>query len=200
MDENIIARNIRAIRSSKKLSLQKLSSVSGLSSGYLSKIERSEKAPPLSTLSKIALALDVNVSRLLMEDPDEIMDVPLAIVTKDERKTIITKGSLCGYEYESLAYKKLDKNMEVFIISPAFEEKIVFQHDSEEFMYVLEGEHEFVYGGKKYVLKEGDSIYFDARIPHSGRSLGNKKAKVLNVIYSYRKIPYPIQLVEGDET
>ncbi len=41
---------------------------------------------------------------------------------------------------------------------------------------------------EKLVLKQGDSIYFDSHLPHSGRSLGKKSAKMLIVIYSYRRI------------
>lgn len=77
--------------------------------------------------------------------------------------------------------------MEPFIIMPASDKEVIFQHEGEEFMYVLEGTHEFTYDGKKYILKKGDSIYFDSRIPHSGRSLGNKKARILTVIYSYKR-------------
>jgi quercetin dioxygenase-like cupin family protein len=54
-------------------------------------------------------------------------------------------------------------------------------------MYVLEGTHEFIYDGKKYILNVGDSIYFDSVIPHSGRSIGKKKAKILAVMYSYKR-------------
>jgi len=54
-------------------------------------------------------------------------------------------------------------------------------------MYVLEGTHEFAYGDQKYILKEGDSIYFDSSVSHSGRSLGKKKAKILAVLYSYKR-------------
>jgi transcriptional regulator with XRE-family HTH domain len=192
MDEKLIARSIRTARLKKKLSLEKLSALSGLSTGYLSKVERSEKAPPLSTLSKIALALDIDLANLLMEDADFFEDVPLAIVRKGERKIVKTRGSLYGYEYEALAYNKPGKNMEAFIISPAFDEEIEFQHDGEEFMYVLDGVHEFRYGGERYVLKQGDSIYYDARIAHSGRSLGKRKARILTVMYSYKKTSYPV--------
>jgi transcriptional regulator with XRE-family HTH domain len=198
MDEKIISRSIRNARLRKKLSLEKLSDLSGLSPGYISKVERSEKAPPLSTLSKIALALDVDLAHLLREEADVLDDVPLAIVRKDKRKTVKTRGSLYGYQYEALAYNKPGKNMEAFIISPAFDEKIAFQHDGEEFMYVLEGVHEFMYGGEKHILRKGDSIYYDARVPHSGRSLGKKKAKILAVMYSYKKISYPIQAAERE--
>ena len=197
MDEKLIARSIRALRLNKKISLEELSKISGLSPGYLSKIERAEKAPPISTLGKIALALDVDLVNLLKENADLLEDTQLAIVRKDKRKIVRTRGSLYGYQYEALAYKKLGKNMEPFIVSPAFDEKITFQHDGEEFHYVLEGTHEFIYGGRKYILKEGDSIYFDSNIPHTGRSVGGKKAKILAVIYSYKKKPYPVH--SGEE-
>lgn len=77
--------------------------------------------------------------------------------------------------------------MEPYIILPAFHEKGVFSHEGEEFMYILEGTHEFMYDGKKYLLGQGDSVYFDSVIPHSGRSIGKKKAKILAVMYSYKR-------------
>jgi len=77
--------------------------------------------------------------------------------------------------------------MEPYIIEPAFEEKGVFSHDGEEFMYVLGGVHEFIYDDKKYILREGDSIYFDSIVPHSGRSIGKKRAKILGIMYSYKR-------------
>jgi transcriptional regulator with XRE-family HTH domain len=198
MDEKLISRSIRKARHKKKLSLERLSELSGLSPGYLSKVERSEKAPPISTLSKIALALDVDLPLLLGEESSMLEDVPLAIVRKDKTKIVSTKGTLYGYQYEALAYNKPGKNMEAFIISPAFDEKILFQHDGEEFMYVLEGVHEFNYGGEKHVLRKGDSIYYDARIPHSGRSLGKKRARILAVMYSYKKTVYPGQIPQRE--
>jgi transcriptional regulator with XRE-family HTH domain len=187
MNERSIAKNIKALRTGKKMSLEKLSHLTGLTKGYLSKIERSHKAPPLSTLNKIALTMDVDVTYFLKENEEEVSNTRLAIVKKGDRKKVVTKGSLYGYEYEALAYNKPGKNMEPFIISPALNKETTFQHDGEEFMYVLEGKHEFNYDGKKYILKKGDSIYFDSRIPHSGRSLGGKKARILTIIYSYKR-------------
>jgi len=188
MDERSIAKNIKVLRLNKKMSLDKLSQMTGLTKGYLSKIERSHKAPPLSTLNKIALTLDVDVTFFLKENTEEVRDIKLAIVKRRERKKVVTKGSLYGYEYEALAYNKPGKNMEPFILLPALTKEATFQHDGEEFMYVLEGVHEFKYDRKKYILRKGDSIYFDSRIPHSGRSLGDKKAKILTVIYSYKRL------------
>jgi len=187
MDEKQITQNIRRIRLEKKMSLARLAKLTGLTKGYVSKIENASKAPPFSTLNKIGIALDVDVNILMSENEEVHEDSNLCIVRKDERKGVISRGSLYGYHYVALAHKKMGKNMEPYIIEPAFEEKAFFSHEGEEFMYVLEGVHEFVYDDKKYVLEEGDSIYFDSIIPHSGRSIGKKRAKVLGIAYSYKR-------------
>ena len=188
MDEKQIAKNIKKIRLSKNLSQEKLAELSGLTKGYISKIEKSDTAPPLSTLSKIATALKVDITLLTAEHAEITKDIDICIVRKGEGKKV-SSATLVGYHYEALAYKKSGKNMEPFFLEPAFDEKVVFMHDGEEFMYVLEGVHEFIYDNKRYILKEGDSIYFDSRIPHTGRSLGKKKAKILAVMYSYKRHP-----------
>jgi transcriptional regulator with XRE-family HTH domain len=186
MDEKQIAKNIKNIRLDHNLSQEKLAELSGLTKGYISKIEKSDTAPPLSTLSKIATALNVDITQLTVEELEIPGDIDLCIVRKGEGKKI-SNASLEGYHYEALAHKKSGKNMEPFFLMPAFDEKAVFQHEGEEFMYVLQGVHEFIYLDKKYILNEGDSIYFDSRIPHTGRSIGTKRAKILAVMYSYKR-------------
>jgi transcriptional regulator with XRE-family HTH domain len=185
MDERQIVQNIKAIRQSKRISLDRLAKLTGLTKGYISRIEHSHKAPPLSTLYRIANALDTDLTLLLAENLEVPEKVRLCLVRKNERKEVVTRGTLYGYQYVSLAYKKPGKNMEPYIVEPAVEEVGVFSHEGEEFMYVLEGTHEFVYDNEKYILNEGDSIYFDSAVPHSGRSIGKKKARILGIMYSY---------------
>jgi transcriptional regulator with XRE-family HTH domain len=188
MDEKVISQNIKRIRLEQQLSVEQLARMSSLTKGYMSKIENSPKAPPFSTLIKIATALNIDVSILVSIDSETAQDTPLCVVRANERKEGISRdGTLYGYQYEALAYKKLGKNMEPYIITPAFEEKKVFSHEGEEFMFVLEGTHEFVYGNKRYILELGDSIYFDSSVSHTGRSIGEKPAKVLVVSYSYKR-------------
>jgi transcriptional regulator with XRE-family HTH domain len=187
MDEKQIAKNIRKLRLAKGLSLDGLAKLTGLTKGYVSKIENSEKAPPFSTLIKVAGALDIDMNLLIAEDAESPHEMKLCIVRKGEGKVVSAHGTLFGYRYEALAMNKLGKNMEPFLITPAFDEKAVFSHEGEEYMYVLEGVHEFAYGEEKYVLHKGDSIYFDAIVPHRGRSIGKKRAKVLAIMYSYKR-------------
>jgi len=186
MDESQVGKNIRQLRTEKRMSLNRMSEITGLTKGYLSKIENSEKAPPFSTLSKIADALNVDIGLLTAVGLDLPENIKMCITRKDQGK-ILSSGDLRGYHYEAIAYRKSGKNMDPFLLEPGFEEEAIFSHEGEEFMYTLQGVHEFIYDGKAYTLAAGDSVYFDSLMPHSGRSVGRKKAKVLAVMYSYKR-------------
>jgi transcriptional regulator with XRE-family HTH domain len=193
MHEALITRNIKDLRKQKKITLQELADLTGLTKGYLSKIERAKKAPPYSTLNKIAMALNVDAASLLGNHLDKSKDKRISFTRKQDRKRIeqigsIADGSLYGYRYEALAYDKHGKNMEPYIIEPAFEDETIFQHEGEEFMFVLEGRHEFIYDGESYIMEKGDSVYFDAALPHTGKSLGKRKAKLLAVLFNYKRL------------
>lgn len=55
---------VKQVRQEKNMTLETLAKLSGISKGHLSKIERQERDPKLSTIIQIALALKVNVSEL----------------------------------------------------------------------------------------------------------------------------------------
>jgi len=187
MDEKIICRNIKKIRKQNHLTLESLAELTGLTKGYLSKVERSQKAPPYSTLNKIAGALGIEVTSLLekkIEPPD---DTRISFQKKNDGTIIKATSQLSGYDYEVLGADKPGKNMEPFIIYAPFDIKKMYTHEGEEFIYILEGELEFVYGEKKFIMEPGDNAYFDSCVPHGGRSIGNKKAKLLVTIYFYKR-------------
>jgi transcriptional regulator with XRE-family HTH domain len=188
MNEESVGKNIKAIRKQKNITLQELARRSGLTKSYLSRIERSKKAPPYSTVNRIAMALEVEVAYLISEKVEGLSDIRISIAKKNKGKVVQTLGSSYGYKYEALGFSKPGKNMQPYIISAAFDEKSIFQHEGEEFIYVLEGTYEFIYDGKKYIMEEGDSAYFDSGVPHTARSLGDKKARVLAIMYSYKRL------------
>jgi transcriptional regulator with XRE-family HTH domain len=64
VDEKQIVKNIKNLRLIKQVSPGKLSKLTGLTKSKVSKIENSDKAPPFSTLIKIANALDTDISLL----------------------------------------------------------------------------------------------------------------------------------------
>ena len=183
MEEKRIAEKIRTLRIRKKITLDDLSSKTGFTKGYLSKLENAKKVPPIATLSTIAKALGVEIADFFDR---ERRDIRWSIVRKAERKPIIRNGTLFGYHYESIAYKKHPKKMEPFIITliPHATDHTIFDHHGEELMFVLEGKMKVFLGDERHILEEGDCIYFNSGIPHRGECVGKREARVLVVIFS----------------
>ena len=167
--EEEIGKRIKKTRLSKKFTLQDVANKTGLSSGYLSKLEKSKKSPPISTLISIAAAFDVTVSVLLGEISE---DESVLLVKKNQRVLIAGLGSDFGYSYESLAYAFKGRLMEPYVlrIPKEIDRAHYFQHEGQEMLYVIRGSMLFHYGEKEFNLDAGDTIYFDSSVPHLGES------------------------------
>jgi transcriptional regulator with XRE-family HTH domain len=179
-----IGSQIRNMRNQRELTLQVLSDLTGLSKPNLSQIENNIVTPPIATLLKISTALGVPIGIFFQKTNQESN---MVVVRKEDRYGV-AKGphiSHIGYQYEPLAYPKVDKNMEPFVVymEKREAEDVVFNnHKGEEFLFVLEGQLEFRCGDNRVVLDEGDSLYFDSSIPHGYRGLKGT-AKTLVVIH-----------------
>jgi len=180
--ESQIGKNIKALRLSQNLTIKTLADKAGITKGYLSKVENSDKAPPVSTLLVIAKALGVTVSQLLGE---ENAQVRCSLIKKNERMLMARNGTVFGYSYETLAHPYLDKKMEPYILTiPAkSEERSIFQHEGEEMLLVIEGTMRFLYGEDEYIVETGDCVYFDSSVPHFGRPADDREVKCVMVIY-----------------
>ncbi len=179
-----LGNQIRKLRNKRELTLQDLANMTGLSKPNLSQIENNFVTPPIATLLKIATALGVPIGHFFQDSSQESN----MIVVRKEDRYGVAKGphiSHIGYQYEPLAYPKIDKSMEPFIVHMEEREAkdIVYNnHRGEEFLYVLEGRLEFRCGDNAVILEEGDSLYFDSVVPHGYRGIGGT-AKTLVVIY-----------------
>jgi transcriptional regulator with XRE-family HTH domain len=165
------------------LTLQQLSKKTGFSHGHLSKIENSKKAPPVSTLLKLAKALGVGISALFGEEEDP---TPVTLVRRDERKQLARDATRFGYSYQMLAPSFLNKKMDpyILVIPPDLEDLPFFQHEGQEMIFVLEGQGVLVHGERELTFEEGDCLYFDASVPHLGKAIGGKRVVLLVVIWS----------------
>jgi transcriptional regulator with XRE-family HTH domain len=181
--ESEIGRRIKTARINKKFTLEKLAEQTGFTKGYLSRIEKSEKSPPLSTLGIIARVLGITISFLVGEEEQQ---TSFGIVKKGERPLIARKGTSVEYSYETVAHTFPNKKMDPFILTLPLKpkKKNLSQHEGEEILFVLEGTMKFLHGHLEYLVEEGDCIYFDSSIPHFGESVGRKEAKCFMVIYT----------------
>jgi transcriptional regulator with XRE-family HTH domain len=186
--EHQVAKRIRQWRLERGLSVERLAGLAGLTKGYISRIENSPKPPPLYTLSKISLALSVDISTLLSEESSLL---PAEITVSRNREHVATNGrggTSYKYVYQALAPNKLGKNFEPYIVEVSKERRADFRHEGEEFLYVLEGTMEFVFKDATYILEQGDCVFFDSAFAHGGRSIGDKPTRILIVIYSYKRL------------
>jgi len=169
------------IRKLKELTLDDLAKRTGFTKGYLSRVENSEKAPPVSTLLNIAKALDVGMSELFGEGREF---TSFSLVKKDERQQMARDGTIFGYSYETLAHTYPSKKMEPYILTvpPDIKEHALFKHQGEEMLFVLKGRMKFLHADNEYFLETGDCMYFDSDLPHRGFALGGSEVKLLMVI------------------
>lgn len=162
-------------RGRRQLTLEALAERSGLSKGYLSRIENGLQTPPLGTLIRIAGALDVDVTSLISGEAQSSSPASpfVSIVRRNERSHVIRGASAFGYDYASLISGSVTAKMEAFLFTfPSNVDKYVFfEHEGEEFLFMLSGRVEWQIGHERHVLEPGDAVYFDARLPHRGRAL-----------------------------
>lgn len=183
MLEKKIADKIRRIRKNKGITLAQLGDQTQLSKGLLSRIENCQVSPPIATLSKIARGLEVPINVFFEEDDSE--QKGYAVTHKNERKQVIQKGTKIGFSYYSLTSLKSPHAIEPFVVKYpviAKEPAILFDHTGEEFLFVLKGEMELVYGKEKVRLGVGDAIHFDPSTPHRGQNVGKEESECLVVI------------------
>lgn len=183
MLEKKIADKIHEIRKNKGLTLAQLGDATGLSKGLLSRIENNQVSPPIATLSKIARGLEVPIGIFFEED--ETDHKGYTVTYKNERKQVIRRGTKIGFIYYSLSSLKTRHLIEPFIIRyPVIGKEPIklFDHFGEEFLFVLKGKMDLVYGKEKIRLKAGDAIHFDPSTPHRGQNVGKEESECLVIV------------------
>lgn len=187
-ENNNIGKKIRQVREQKEMSVEELAAASGNSVDLIESLEEGSFIPSMTPLFKIARALGVRLGTFLDDMPQT---GPFVVKSGQSEEIIHFTGSISNLEEStldlySLAYGKGDRHMEPFIVDlhPQNADKYdLSAHEGEEFIYVMEGEIELLYGQEKYILGNGDSIYYDSVVPHDLHA-HLKEAKILAVVYA----------------
>ena len=188
-NNSALGSKIKGIRESRNLSVEEIAESSGLTVDQINSIENDENLPSLGPLIKIARAMGVRLGTF-MDDNDALGPVICRAKDREKESSIsFSNGAVDArkhMEYHPLAQQKAGRHMEPFVIDINPEDKTEFNlsaHEGEEFIYVMQGEVEIVYGKEKYTLKEGDSIFYDSIVKHHVHGAPGKSAKILAVVY-----------------
>ena len=169
---------IRNLRKLKRLSLRDMAKDCGVSSSMLSQVENGKVDPSLSTLRKIAIALEVPLFYLVMEEADG----GGRLIHKENRRRISFHKS--GLEYE-IIHSDPGKKIAVMIgtLQPGgATSKDPLPHEGEECLIVLDGRLRVEISLEAVDLDKEDSFYFDSSIPHRLTNTGSEACRFYLII------------------
>lgn len=177
-----IAERIKELREISGLSIVDLSKEFGVSTEEYENYESGKNDIPVSFLYEIANRFNVELTSLLTGDAPRLSTY--ALVRKGKGVKVERREH---YEYQSLAYNFIHKKAEPFLVTvkpSSADEPVHFNsHPGQEFNYVIEGTMKVVINNTEIVLEEGDSLYFDSTAKHGMKSIGDKEAKFLAIIF-----------------
>jgi DNA-binding transcriptional MerR regulator/quercetin dioxygenase-like cupin family protein len=160
---------IRRLRRERNISLRELAARTGLSPSYLSAVERTKSRPSVASLQKLAAALGTNLSQMFGDSPAEPADSP--VVRPHERRHLYLDTP--GVVFEMLTVREQELEPTLTRIAPGCGSEGSYNHDGEEFIFVLDGMFEITLDETQaHLLHPGDAITFRSHIPHRWRNPG----------------------------
>jgi transcriptional regulator with XRE-family HTH domain len=185
--ELMLGLKIRKLRQERRLTLQDLAELTGLSKPLLSQIENDQVTPPLATLLKIAKGLKVGIHYFFEDEGDRRKYVLVRGEPEMASRRRPKSNATQGYRYRSLAPGIRHKQMEPFLVEfelTEWDDSCFYSHEGEEFLHIVAGELEFHYGREVMLLVPGDSVFYDSAEPHGYVSVGSEPARAVAVLFS----------------
>lgn len=172
-----VGARLRALRSERELSLRALAEQSGVSANAISRIERGESSPTVSSLHRLARALGVHITQLFDTGPEGLT----VVVRSHDRPRTRGEGMIIESLGTGLRGQRLGPFLMTLLPGTSGGEQPI-THRGEEFVYCVAGEVEYLVGDAWHHLSAGDSVLFRATQPHACRNTGLERAVVLLVI------------------
>ncbi len=180
--ERVIAARAREYRQGAGVTVADMADRVGISKAMLSKIENAQTSCSLTTLSRLAVGLDVPVTALFrgLDDAREAVFIPAG-----HGAEIVRRGTRVGHHYSLLgALRGAHKRLEAVLVTLTESSEVfpLFQHAGTELLYMLEGEMVYGHGDARYTLRPGDALQLDGEGPHGPAQLVTLPIRFLSVI------------------
>ena len=178
-----IGKLIKVIRQQKDYKLTEVALKANISKGLLSKIENGRSVPSLPVLFEIIAAIEENPASFF-EGIQYQITAPLYFHIKEAEYQPIEKEDSIGFYYFSIfsqTFHDITFNAVFLKLDPQAKRDLVTT-DGMEFIYLVDGNIEYRLGDEYISMSQGDSLFFDGRIPHVKINNTPHTAKIL-VIY-----------------
>lgn len=171
-----IGTRLRQLRKSAGLSQRELAQKSGVTNAMISLIETDRTNPSVGTLKNILDGLSVSLGDFF------------AMPEEAEQKAFYTSDDLVEIASGRISYRQVGADLRGRTLQILHERlapgadtgKAKLSHDAQEGGVVLKGNVELTVGSQKRVLRSGDAYYFDSRIPHRFRNVGDDECEIVS--------------------
>jgi transcriptional regulator with XRE-family HTH domain len=180
-EDGALGERVRSLRDAMDLSLRDLAERSGVSAPMLSQVERGETSPTLAVAEKIAAGLELTLSQLLRLDEDR----HVVVVGARERRIRRRRGHAVEELTPPLPGQRADVSVHTLAPGAATggpDDPPMHEPGSRETAVVLEGAVDLFIDGQRHELGEGDSVTFDADLPHHFENNGETAARMIAVV------------------
>lgn len=176
-----IGEKIKYIRTSQNLTLKQLSEMTGLSTGFLSQLERGLSSIAVDSLETIAGALNVQLATFFDSNPEK-KEAPVMYSFAQRYEQTTPKIFQAVLNHNVSAYQMLPRITQLMPQANSEDEELeMYSHKGEEFIYVLEGSVTLLLDSQSYTLNPGDSVQFNSDKEHNWMNGTNKIVKLLTV-------------------
>jgi transcriptional regulator with XRE-family HTH domain len=180
-----ISNKIREIRKQKRITVQELADKARVSKGLISHIENNRTVPSLPVLMNIVHSLRIDLTEFFKDISSSGNQQNVFIIRAKDYQPV-EKEKAPGFFYKRIFTMILAAGPADYILlclkRGARRSKVVHT-DAFEYKYVIKGRLEYLIGEKKYILEEGDSLFFDGRLGHKPSNIGKTDAVLLVVYY-----------------
>ncbi len=177
----VVGERVKSLREAMGLSLRDLSRTSGVSAPMLSQVERGGTSPTLEVANRIASGLELSLSQLLRLDEEP----HVAVVRNKDRN--VTRRDGHGFAELTPPLPGQRHAVTVHTLRPGSvtggpDDPPIHEPGSRETAVVQEGSLVLVLGAERHELSAGDSITFDADLPHHFENPGKTKTSFMAVV------------------
>lgn len=176
-----VSTRLRGLRDALDLSVEQIAQDCAVTPEEYTEYESGKKDIPVSFLHRISAKYGVELTALLFGEEPKMQAY---FVTRAGKGVKVERTK--AYSYQDLAAGFAHRVVSPFIVTvePVDADKPITMnsHQGQEFNYVLQGQMEIMVGGKSKILNPGDSIMFDATLPHGMRTTGGETVKFLAII------------------
>jgi transcriptional regulator with XRE-family HTH domain len=185
--ESNVGRRLRELRTGRGLSIRTLAEQSGLNVNTLSLIENNKTSPSVSTLQQLANALQVSITAFFEDNfPKNYFSY--------QRTNQRVKASFAHGTFEDLGGGiDLEGGQALLVtLEPGASSGVAaIVHIGLELVYCLDGHLSYTVEGREYPLEPGDSLLFEAHLPHSWKNTGDLASRSLLIVFPTAEDAYP---------